>query len=480
MAKWSDLFEMLPPEDLDLLISLGHEQSIESGTVLIEENSKMDSIFFVLKGLFKITNDYVGDDPLALLGPGEIIGAISFIDNLQTNVSIASLEKSSVIKIPHKTLEKEILNNDLFGLKVYKAFSKVSTQRLRKTSSRLVEVWAIEKKNNMATGWSEFSFKVDGFKKLFADADKRSLKNKNRVTVKDEKEIRKQFKYLYLKFNKIIESEKNMPVPIKQKIGNTIKQDFLPYILLSDAGERFYSKPRGYAGDYYTIEMIYRNRPKGKGRIGPVLDRCFLDLAAAKAVRNRRGLMVKEIKKAIRRQKDGVTKIMSIASGPGREVFDVYESIRDKTKLKSKLLDLDLQALSFVEDKINELGLKKQFDLINENVLYLILGRKELVLEKQNFIYSIGLIDYFNDKIVIKLLNYIYENLAPKGRVILGNFHPVNPTKAFMDYVLDWKLIHRDEKDMNRLFKASKFNKACSSIIFEDEKINLFAECIKS
>ena len=38
---------------------------------------------------------------------------------------------------------------------------------------------------------------------------------------------------------------------------------------------------------------------------------------------------------------------------------------------------------------------------------------------------------------------------------------------------------HRSEDDMNSLFKKSKFKKKCSKIIFEEQGINLFAECIK-
>ncbi len=54
---------------------------------------------------------------------------------------------------------------------------------------------------------------------------------------------------------------------------------------------------------------------------------------------------------------------------------------------------------------------------------------------------------------------------------------PHNPAKEFMDYVLDWKLIHRTEADMNRLFSGSAFRTACSRIRFEEGGINLFAEC---
>jgi len=48
-----------------------------------------------------------------------------------------------------------------------------------------------------------------------------------------------------------------------------------------------------------------------------------------------------------------------------------------------------------------------------------------------------------------------------------------------MDEVLEWRLIHRDEAKMHELVTTSKFQKACSGILFENERINLFAEGIK-
>jgi len=48
-----------------------------------------------------------------------------------------------------------------------------------------------------------------------------------------------------------------------------------------------------------------------------------------------------------------------------------------------------------------------------------------------------------------------------------------------MDHILEWTLIHRTEDDMNRLFASSKFGRACTNLRFEDEGINLFAECTK-
>ena len=41
-------------------------------------------------------------------------------------------------------------------------------------------------------------------------------------------------------------------------VGDALKAELLPLVQLSSTGERYYSKPRGYAGDYQTLEMIYR------------------------------------------------------------------------------------------------------------------------------------------------------------------------------------------------------------------------------
>ncbi len=110
-------------------------------------------------------------------------------------------------------------------------------------------------------------------------------------------------------------------------------------------------------------------------------------------------------------------------------------------------------------------------------MIYVALGRRHAPFEAQDLVYSIGLIDYFGDRLVVQLLDVIWTMLRSGGETILGNFHPRNPTRALMDYVLDWKLIHRTEEDMARLFTSSRFRMPPTEIEFEEERINLFARC---
>jgi hypothetical protein len=49
-----------------------------------------------------------------------------------------------------------------------------------------------------------------------------------------------------------------------------------------------------------------------------LIDRCFLDLAAARAVRNRRGLLAREIGDTIRTSGERPARVTSLACGPAR------------------------------------------------------------------------------------------------------------------------------------------------------------------
>ena len=316
---------------------------------------------------------------------------------------------------------------------------------------------------------------VEKFKRVLADADRAALKNENIVPASFVADVQNAFSVCNAKLHVLLDELE----PENEELGAQIQSDLLPYMLLTQTAERWYSKPRGYAGDFLSINQMYENQPTGLGRLGPVLDQCFLNLPAVHAVRNRRGLLAEEISAVLASKGGAEARIASLACGPAAELFDVFSTLEDPTRLKATLIDIDLQALAFVAERRDRVGLRRQMRLVNANLIHVTRGREVINLSQQDLIYSIGLIDYFSDKFVISLLNYIHNALRPGGKVILGNFHPRNPDKALMDHVFDWRLIHRTEKDMDRLFKSSAFGKPSTNIRFEEQGINMFAECTK-
>ncbi len=68
-----------------------------------------------------------------------------------------------------------------------------------------------------------------------------------------------------------------------------------------------------------------------------------------------------------------------------------------------------------------------------------------------------------------------YEHLRPGGVFIVGNFGGENPNRAFMDNLLHWNLIHRDEGELKTLFAKYPVRRTGVTVLAEPNRVNLFA-----
>jgi extracellular factor (EF) 3-hydroxypalmitic acid methyl ester biosynthesis protein len=322
--------------------------------------------------------------------------------------------------------------------------------------------------------WSAIASALDAFKGLVHCAE-RELRRSAALDQRSTEAVRSAFAAVVIAANEQLGTGSSVDEGVRELLGGRLQAELLPYLELSTNGARWLDKPRGYAGDFATIDSIYRDEPQGVGRIGALVDRCFLDLPACRAVRNRRSLLVNEIQRTLGVANDREVRVTSLACGPAREVFDAYAAEGRSPRLRITVLDADLRALADVADERDRAGLRKNMTVVHANLIHVARKTRELRLEEQDLVYSVGLIDYFSDTLVIELMDWAYEQLRPGGRLILGNFHPRNPSRAVMDHVLEWRLVHRDEHDMDLLFRKSRFGRPPARVVYEEEEINLFA-----
>jgi len=463
--------------DVIWIFLVGVERQVIANTTLTVEGEAPDALYIVLEGLVAIRVRGLAPESGGVLGPGQIFGEMSFVEGAPASATVQAVENSLLLALPRSTLEQRMQADSAFAGRLYRALARVLARRLRTTNAALGRS-AGQPDRLEATfegRWSRLAAELAELKAMLADVDRHAIETRGVIPAATENAVRRRFRELCDRLNEVIGDGSADPPDVRRELGARVQRELLPYMLLMRTGERIYSKPRGYAGDYLTIEYIYADEPAGTGRLGPLLDRCCLEQPAGQAVRKRRGLLADEIGKTLAEQPDRPARVLSMACGPAREIFDVYETLADPARLVATCLDIDLQALAHVDVLREQRGLKRHIHLQNANLVYLATGRQSLSVPPQDLVYSIGLIDYFDDAFVVRMLDFVHDVLRPGGKVILGNFHPRNPTKAFMDFVLDWQLTHRTEDDMNRLFTASKFAAPCSEIRFEEQGINLFA-----
>ncbi|MCB0640973.1 MAG: class I SAM-dependent methyltransferase [Phaeodactylibacter sp.] len=219
-----------------------------------------------------------------------------------------------------------------------------------------------------------------------------------------------------------------------------------------------FSKPYGYAGDFMIIDKVYRKQICTEYQ---KWDEFFHDVKATRAVRNRKDYFKAALRIASRNKAQ--VQLLNLASGPARDLYEFYQE-NPAIDLRTDCIEYDQQAIAFAKDLTKDYQDKINF--IQGNVL-------RFQPEKPyDVVWSAGLFDYFNDEIFVKILNRAMSWAT--SEVIIGNFTPDNPSRNFMEVLLDWHLYHRDEAHLTELALKAGAQPHQIQIGQEKEGVNLF------
>jgi len=226
-------------------------------------------------------------------------------------------------------------------------------------------------------------------------------------------------------------------------------------------------KPHGYAGDHELIDRMYQQRQSTNSQLYK-WDKYFHYLDAAIAVRNRKEYLKNQILNISSKEESPL--VLNLASGPCTDLYEYFLENPD-SKVKVDCLDLDANALEYgaaICDAYFE-----KIEYIHKNAF------RFSTTKKYHLIWSAGLFDYFNDKLFIRLINRMYSKLEDNGELVVGNFSPVNTTRAFMEILCQWYLHHRDGYQLTELAIKGGVPKNKITINSEATGTNLFMHMIK-
>lgn len=462
------------------------------GMGLIEPGERAECFYYVENGTFEIS--YTSQQTsivVAVIGAGSILGEIGFFDRMTRIRNIVAIEDAYVrvfdqqamasIRTQYPEIYADFMEfmlrsvctrfrqilNDRGPLSAYAAFLSTGKEQFKGLKPLPAELLGSD-------GWQQVSRQIEAFKAAIFDLSYRLQKDESEAIsselMLEGMELLDNFNHQLRKCEEGIVSDH---IPLLW--GYAFKELF-PYFMRSRFAERAYYKPKGYAGDFELIELIYRNKPNGDGKLGRLIDGWLLKQVPSQAVRNRRRLLSNLLDRLCRERLDEneVIRIMNLACGPCRELFDLLTDCDYSAKIDALCIDIDADALQYADQFVNTAGHHASVRFMRENVIKWSLGRAKHDLPLQNIIYSSGLCDYLDSRMMLKLVGRCYNQLVPGGVLIVGNFTPSNPDRHFMDNIMYWRLIHRDAQEMRALFSASPFGENVQ-LITEEHGVNLFA-----
>ena len=269
---------------------------------------------------------------------------------------------------------------------------------------------------------------------------------------------------------------------------NYMRRHLHPLLLCAPFANRTFHKPLGYAGDYEMVNMIARNRHEGGSLFAKVVNNWFLRQPPAEAHRNRIDYLVKlladETLRVCRSRR--TARVFNMACGPAQEVQKLLCETPLSDHVKLTMLDFNEETLRYVHSTLDDLKKRHSrlmsVEYIKKSVHQILKeSGHSTTLAGQNgydLVYCAGLFDYLSNPVCQRLMNLMYDWLAPGGLLVATNVEPSNPLRNGMEHLLDWHLIYRTAAEL-RLLAPAKAEKDSCCLRTDSTGVNVLLEVRK-
>jgi len=207
---------------------------------------------------------------------------------------------------------------------------------------------------------------------------------------------------------------------------------------------RMQNWPRGYQGDFETIEHMNVGMSGCKlDSIEACLEYYSQMLPISQQHRNKLIFQERLARTAISENKN----ILSIGCGGAIDIVQALDGFENYTG-RISFIDMDDGALALARERTASYS----FTYSNRNIVRGV-GKEDD--GTYDLVICGGLFDYLEDRVAGMLLGQIEKKLATNGQVFLSNIACNNPFRIQMEYMADWELIERTESQVEALIRGS-------------------------
>jgi CRP-like cAMP-binding protein len=133
------IFRGLSYDETNALAALIRRQSAKPGTVLVEQNALGAALYLVTTGTVRVERHADGgpSEVLGHLSSGQMFGEMALIDDLLTSACVVAETEVELLAVDRGPFEKLLEKNERLAFKVYRAFCRQLSERLRNANDLL-------------------------------------------------------------------------------------------------------------------------------------------------------------------------------------------------------------------------------------------------------------------------------------------------------------------------------------------------------
>ncbi len=452
-------FAMLIPEDRERLLEVADHVPVQEGQVLIQEGQDLSVLFLVVKGLFGVRinrNDV--DIEVALLGPGEIIGELSFVSMEPASATVVALEEGSVLRFDLNRLQR--MHKDLpgIGARLFHSFALVLAKRVRIANARLFSI-GTEGSVLPPTPPRPFPDSADT-SELPVDLLQalRGLQiHLHPLLDADEETARHARKKVSAACDKLVEAFAGDPEATHEDLAARAwlsQREVSRFLMRSELVRDCYQRSRL---THAVVHAVLNRTALSNDPLGRLIDEWFMETPLARVIRQSARTIADHVVQSFRPDKP-LWRVASFATHSAPELFMALEALEHPSNMRLTVVDDNLANLSAAGQKADVAGVRRQFTFVRAEVA----GgsrvlRTRLRLVPQDMIIVQHVSGEQDESTLVDFLEEVYSLLAPGGTLLLGQFLLPETFQVFMEYILNCPIRSLEEDVITGIIQKTSF-----------------------
>ena len=134
-----ELFKGLSPKGLERVASIASEEGYPSGHVLFQEGDAGDRLYVIVEGKTRISRRVpgMGEEALAVLGPGSSFGEMALIDDVPRSADAIIHERCRLLVISKESMQDLLFIHKDLAYEILWNIVKILSRRLRETNDKM-------------------------------------------------------------------------------------------------------------------------------------------------------------------------------------------------------------------------------------------------------------------------------------------------------------------------------------------------------
>ncbi len=134
-----NLFHGLSADGLERIAAIAGEESHEAGSFVFHEGEMGDKLYLILEGKVRISRDLpgMGEEALAVMGPGESFGEMSLIDDIPRSADARVHERARLLVVTREAFEDLLFVHKDLAYEILWNFVKTLSGRLRDANDKM-------------------------------------------------------------------------------------------------------------------------------------------------------------------------------------------------------------------------------------------------------------------------------------------------------------------------------------------------------